>query len=255
MELRFDNQVALITGGGKGIGLAIATAFARSGASLVIADVDLAQAEQAAQTIRALGQPCLAVQADVADDAACGAMVASAIAHFGRLDIVINNAGISKPTPSLDMPAELWHRIIGINLSGVFFSSQAAARHMARHGGGVIISIASIAAAVGFPGRAPYCAAKAGVVALTQTLGSEWASANIRVNAVAPGYVMTELVERNIASGAVDAAAVEHRTPLGRLGTPDDVANAVLMLAAAQSSFTTGTTLYVDGGWTAYGGW
>ena len=255
MDLRFDHQVVLVTGGAKGIGFAIATAFARSGASLVIADIDLAQAELAAESIRALGGPCLPVQADTADDAACERMVTAAVAHFGRLDVQINNAGISKPTPSLEMPAELWHRIIGINLSGVFFSSCAAARHMTRHGGGVIISIASIAAAVGFPGRAPYCAAKAGVVALTQTLGSEWAAANVRVNAVAPGYVMTELVERNIASGAVDASAVEHRTPLGRFGTPEDVANAVVMLAAPQAGFVTGTTLYVDGGWTAYGGW
>jgi NAD(P)-dependent dehydrogenase (short-subunit alcohol dehydrogenase family) len=153
------------------------------------------------------------------------------------------------------MPPQLWNQVTGINLSGVFYSSQAAARQMHKQGGGVIISIASMAGKLGFPGRAPYCAAKAGVIALTQTLGCEWASAHIRVNAVAPGYVMTEMVERNVQSGAVNLEKVNQRTPMGRAASPQEVADLVVMLASDYAVYVTGETVSIDGGWTAYGSW
>lgn len=255
MLIDFSSKVALVTGGAKGIGRAVVITLAASGAAIVIADMDADGSAETAAAVRALGVECLVVETNVADPRACDAMVAAAVMRFGRLDIQINNAGISHPHDSLTMPPDHWQRIIDINLNGVFYSAQAAARQMVRQQSGVIISLASISAALGFPGRAPYCAAKAGVVALTQVLACEWAEHNIRVNAVAPGYVQTDLVEMNIRRGVVDADAVRKRTPLGRLGTPADVANAIVLLCSEQASYITGETLYVDGGWTAYGGW
>ena len=256
MQIDFSSKVTLVTGGAKGIGRAVALAFAASGASVVVADMDTDASAKTAAEIRALGAACLVVEANVADPLSCQAMVQAAVTTFGQLDIQINNAGISHPHDSLTMPSEYWQRIIDINLGGVFYSSQAAARQMVQQSlGGVIISLASISGALGFPGRAPYCASKAGVIALTQVLACEWAEHNIRVNAVAPGYIQTDLVDANIRRGVVDAAAVRRRTPLGRLGTPDDVANAIVLLCSDQASYITGETLYVDGGWTAYGGW
>ncbi len=255
MEIRFDGRVALITGGGNGIGREVALVLANSGADIAITDLDRQSGEETAQLVRAEGRECLVIEADVSIPADCERAVDETVRKFGRLDIQINNAGISKPTPSIEMSPDLWNRIISIDLSGVFFSSQAAARQMFKQGGGVIISLASMSGALGFPGRAPYCAAKAGVISLTQTLGCEWASQNIRVNAVAPGYVMTALVERNVASGAVNLDTVNQRTPLGRVASPREVANVIAMLASDYASYVTGETVYIDGGWTAYGGW
>ena len=255
MEITFQDKVVIVTGGAKGIGRAIGLAFAQAGARMVVADIDVAAAEATAEELRPFGQDCMHIAVDVADPAACTRLAGAAVERFGAIDVLVNNAGISQPQASVDMPPELWDRIIGIDLSGAFFCSQAVARHMIPRGSGAIISISSIAGYVGFPGRAPYCAAKAGLIALTQVLGCEWAAHGIRVNAVAPGYVMTELVEKNVERGIVSLAAVERRTPLGRIATPDDVARAVLMLASDQAAYVTGQTLPVDGGWTAYGGW
>ncbi|MBC8160799.1 MAG: 3-oxoacyl-ACP reductase FabG [Roseiflexaceae bacterium] len=255
MDIDFSNRVALVTGGGKGIGRAIALAFASHGAAVVVADIDPQFGEETTALARECGARSIYVPTDVSDPVSCNKMVAAAVETFDRLDIQINNAGISQPSPSVDLTPELWHQIIGINLSGVFFSCQAAGRQMLRQRSGNIISIGSIAGALGFAGRAPYCAAKAGVTGLTQALACEWAEANIRVNAVAPGYVMTDLVAANIERGAVDAAAIARRTPLGRIGQTQDVAHVVMLLASDLTSYVTGETWFVDGGWTAYGGW
>ncbi len=255
MEIRFDGQVAIVTGGSKGIGRATALALAASGAAVVIADIALADAEAVAAEVRALGVDALAIQTDVADPAACEAMATETQDRFGRIDILVNNAGISRPMPSAEMPAEVWNSIIGINLSGVFFCSQAVGRVMLQQARGAIISLASISGPLGFPMRAPYCAAKAGVIALTKVLACEWADSNIRVNAVAPGYVETDLVRANVARGVIDEPSLRHRTPLGRLGQPDEIATAILLLASDATTYVTGETLLVDGGWSAYGGW
>lgn len=255
MDIRFDGKVALITGAGKGIGRESALTLAASGAKIVVADVDAETSAETVKQVQALGSRAIFAPTDVRDPAACERAVQTGVEAFGRLDIQVNNAGISAPFPSLDMPPEHWSRIIDINLSGVFFSSQAAARQMVRQeNGGVIISMASISAAQGFPKRAPYCAAKAGVVALTQVLAAEWAAYNIRVNAVAPGYVMTDIVTTNIAAGNIDLPSLQRRTPMNRLATPQDIANAVALLASDYAGYITGETLYVDGGWTAYAG-
>lgn len=256
MDIRLDGKVALITGGSKGIGRSIGLLMASSGARVVIADLDTSQGEQTASEIRAAGGTCLVVPANVSDPAVCTEMVARAVAAFGSLDIAVNSAGVSQPMPSLEMTSEVWMRVIDINLSGVFYSCQAEARQMMAQGtGGSIISLSSMAGKVGFPMRAPYCASKAGVIALTQVLATEWASARIRVNALAPGYIMTELVETNVTRGVVDLEAVNRRTPLGRIGTPEEVASVAVFLASDQASYVTGETIAIDGAWTAYGGW
>ena len=146
-------------------------------------------------------------------------------------------------------------QIIGVDLNGVFFASQAAARQMIKQGGGTIVSLSSLSGRLGFAGRAPYCAAKAGVIALTQVFAVEWAEHHIRVNAVAPGYINTELVEKNVARGVVDIEGVTRRTPMKRLGTADEVASVLVLLASDQMSFVTGETIGIDGGWVANGGW
>lgn len=255
MNITFNDQVVIVTGGAKGIGRATCDAFASAGANVVLADVDLAAAQAAANEIESQGGRCIAVHVDVRDAASCKALADAVLARFGRIDVLVNNAGISQPHDSATMPEDVWNRIVGINLSGTFFCSQAVAPAMMAQQRGVILSVASIAAFVGFPGRAPYCASKAGIVALTQVLGCEWAQHNIRVNAVAPGYVMTELVEKNVQRGIVSLPAVEGRTPLRRLASPEDIANMLLMLASEQAGYVTGQTVLVDGGWTAYGGW
>jgi len=256
MDIRLDGKVALITGGSKGIGRSVAFAMASSGAQIVIADLDTTQGEETAASIRSAGGSCIVVEANVSNPDDCAEMVARAVASFGRLDIAVNSAGISHPMPSLEMTSEVWTRVININLNGVFYSCQAEARQMVAQGtGGSIMSLSSISGKVGFPMRAPYCASKAGVIALTQVLASEWASMKIRVNALAPGYIMTELVETNVSRGVVDLDAVNRRTPLGRIGTPEEVANVAVFLASDQASYVTGETITIDGAWTAYGGW
>ena len=255
MEIRFDEQVAIVTGGGTGIGRATVLALAASGAAMVIADIAREAAERVADEVRALGREALALEIDVADPLACERMADEAHARFGHIDLLVNNAGISRPMPSATMPADVWNSIIGINLSGVFFCSQAVGRVMLRQERGVIVSLASIAGPLGFPLRAPYCAAKAGVIALTKVLACEWAASGIRVNAIAPGYVETDLVRANVARGVIDEPSLRHRTPLGRLAQPEEIATAILLLACDATAYVTGETLFVDGGWSAYGGW
>ena len=175
------------------------------------------------------------------------------VQRFGRIDILLNNAGVSVNKPSLELTVDEWRRGIDINLNGSFICAQAAARRMVEQSSGVIVNIASMYGVVAAPQRAAYCASKAGVVALTKTLAVEWAAYGIRVNAIGPGYTLTALVEELGKDGRLDLDALRRRTPLGRLGTPEEIAQLALFLASDRAAFVTGHTLVADGGWTANG--
>jgi NAD(P)-dependent dehydrogenase (short-subunit alcohol dehydrogenase family) len=267
--MKLADRVAIVTGGARGIGEAIATRFAAEGATVAILDLDgTAAVETAARlagtatatrtgtgtstttgTSAATGHAC-----DVSSRASVEAAVAEVLAAHGRVDVLVNNAGIALAGPSESFTDDDWHASIGVMQTGVFLCSQVVGRHMLERGRGTIVNISSINAWEAFPMRLAYCAAKAAVVAMTEVLAIEWAERGIRVNAVAPGVTRTALVQKGIDEGVIDVAAYLARTPMHRFGEPDEIARAVLYLACDEdSSFVTGTTLCADGGWSAMG--
>ena len=249
MELQ--GRVALITGAGSGLGLATARVFAREGARIIINDIRLEAAEAAA---RSLGEGHIAIVGDVSDEAAVNAMVAEAIQRCGKIDILVNNAGVPDSfTPTVDQPLAHWQRLIDIHLTGTYLVSKTVAPGMIERGSGVILNLNSIAGVLGLPVRTAYSAAKAGIGMLTRVLGCEWGPHGIRVNAVAPGYMMTPLTEKLIADGKIDEKRIRRRTPMGKMGTAEDIAEAMLFLASDRAKFITAVTLPVDGGYCAFG--
>lgn len=239
-------KVALVTGSSRGIGRAIALELARNGASLVINYLN--SADQAAEVVAAItgaGGQAVAKQADVADSAQANALIDFAVDTFGRLDILVNNAGISRDTIILRMKEEDWDKVIDTNLKSCFNCSKAAVRVMARQRYGRIINIASLAGQVGNLGQTNYSASKAGQIGLTKALAREVATRNITVNAVAPGYIITDMWER-VPEDLRQKA--QEMVPLGRPGTPEEVAAAVVFLASDQASYITGQCLSIDGG-------
>ena len=195
----------------------------------------------------------MALKVDVREKDSIQSTVDRTVEHFGRLDIMVNNAGISMAHPSEDLSREEWTRALDTDLSGVFYGCQSAARQMMKQEGGCIINITSIYGLVAAPGRAAYCASKAAGNMLTKVLASEWACKNIRVNAIAPGYIRTELVQGVIDKGMLPVGAIEKRTPQGRIGEVKDVVGAAVFLASDEAEYVTGSILAIDGGWTAHG--
>jgi NAD(P)-dependent dehydrogenase (short-subunit alcohol dehydrogenase family) len=250
--VKTPTKTVIITGAGSGIGRHTALHLAREGYAIVAADVREATAAETASMIADAGGAAHPVAADIASAAQCASMADEAVARFGQLDALVNCAGISQPGDSLTYAAADWERMIDVQLNGAFFAAQACARHMQKRGG-TIVFITSTNAEAAFPRRAAYCAAKAGVAMLTKVLAIEWAAHNLRVNAVGPAYVETAMTRQNIAAGNVSREAIERRIPLGRLAQPADVAEAVSFLLSAKAGFITGQSLYVDGGWLAYG--
>jgi 3-oxoacyl-[acyl-carrier protein] reductase len=246
----FAGQVALITGGATGLGLATAAAFGRAGATVALHDRTAERAEAACATLREQGVACRAYGADVRDGSAVAALVASIERDLGRLDIVVANAGVYPNTPFLDLDEKEWRRVLDTNLTGVFLTCQAAARAMVRAGrGGRIITLSSGAANSAIWGWSHYCASKAGVVLLTKAMALELAPHNIRANAILPGYI--DVPEGGAHLDPAYKARARESVPLGRPGTPDDIANAALLLASPLADYITGTTLVVDGGGSA----
>lgn len=244
--------VVLITGAADGIGWASARLFAARGCAVVIADI---AGEKAAERAATLGPQHMGHAADIRDEAQIETLFAAMDARYGRCDALVNNAGVGdSPVPTIEQSAAHFRRVLDINLTGAFLASQAAARRMIGSGrGGAIVNFSSIAGIEGLPLRNAYGAAKAGLIALTRNLACEWAAAGIRVNAVAPGYVETPLVLDLAARGLFDLQSVQARCPMGRLLRPEEIAEAVWFLASPAASAITGTTLAVDGGWSAYG--
>lgn len=250
-----QGKVVFNTGAANGIGQAMSQAFARHGARLMLLDLDAQNLERARLELLSV-HPDLEVEtvlASITDDVAVEAAMQTCIERFGRVDVLLNNAGISMNKPSLEVTGEEWRRAIDIDLSGVFYCSQAAGKRMVQQGGGVILSTASMFGLISAARRAAYCASKAAVVSLCKTLAVEWAPHNIRVNSICPGYIQTALVEDLIARGALDAQVITQRTPLNRLGSPAEIAEMALFLASDAAAYVTGHAMVADGGFTANG--
>lgn len=243
-------RVAVVTGAAHGLGLADAERLAAGGYTVVVADLD---ADAAARAAERLGGGAIAVPVDVADPVAVDRLFARVDAELGRLDVLVNNAGISYPEPTVDVTEERWHRMLEIHLGGTFRCSRGAYPLLARQGG-AIVNVSSIAAILGAGKRASYSAAKGGIAALTRDLAMEWAPDGIRVNAVAPGVIETEILTENIERGLLDPSAFHARIPLRRLGRPDEIAEAVYFLAET-ATYVTGQVIVVDGGFTVSFAW
>lgn len=243
---RTDGRAALVTGGGRGIGRSIALELARGGCRVAVNYyVEPARAEGTVDELRALGVDAMAVEADVGVAPEVHRMMDEVVARFGRLDVLVNNAGTQTWTPFLDVTEAEWDRVIRTNLKGCFLCTQAAARYMKDTGGGAIVNIGSGCNKVPFPGLVAYTASKGGIEMLTKVAAVELAPFRIRVNCVAPGAIEVERTRLEREDYAGTFAGI---TPLGRVGTPEDVARAVLFFTGAESSFITGQTVWVDGG-------
>lgn len=248
-------KVVLNTGGGSGIGRAMAHAFARHGARIMLLDIDEKGLASAKAELTA-AYPDLQVDtvlASITDEAAVEQACAQTERRFGRIDILLNNAGISMNKPSLELTGADWRRAIDIDLSGVFYCSQAAARRMVKQKSGCILSTSSMWGVSSSAGRTAYCTAKAGVVSMTKCLAVEWAQHGIRVNAVCPGYTTTALMDELMRVGKVEGDVLVNRTPLKRMAAPAEMAEVALYLASDAAAFITGHALVSDGGWTADG--
>jgi len=240
-----QDKVAIVTGGAQGIGKSIAMLLARNGADIVIADINAAQAEATAKEIEASGRKAIAVVADISQFSEAERMGKTVMDTFGTVDILVNNAGITRDNLFLKMKEEEWDAVIAINLKSVFNCAKAVVRFMSKQRAGKIVNIASVVGQMGNIGQANYGASKAGIIGLTKTLAQEFASRGITVNAVAPGFIETEMTR------ALPEKVREeflHRIPFGRMGTPEEVADAVLFLASDASRYITGQVINVNGG-------
>ncbi len=243
--MRLKDKVALITGGARGIGQAIAMAFAKEGADIAVADVNLETAQKTASEIELLGRNALPLEMDVTSYEKVEEGVNKILDKMGKVDILVNNAGITKDNLLLRMSQAEWDAVINVNLKGTFNCIKAVSRPMVKQRSGRIISIASIIGLMGNPGQANYAASKAGIIALTKTVAKELASRNINANAIAPGFIQTEMTAK--LSEDIKKRMLE-AIPLAKLGTPGDVANLCVFLASDESSYITGQTIIIDGG-------
>lgn len=252
--MKLKDKVALITGAGSGIGRATAILFAKEGSKVVVADCAKESGEQTVEIIKNAGGEASFVYVDVSRADDVQRMIEKTVKYYGKLDVLFNNAGINIPAPITEITEELWDKIININLKGVFLGCKYAIPVMKKQGGGVIINTASIFAFVGFANDSAYCASKGGVYAFTRALALEVAPFNIRVNCICPGTTMTPLVQgvwMRLGEPEERERTTKQQIPLGRLGRPEDIANAALFLASDDSSFMTGAAIIVDGGFTA----
>ena len=243
--MRLKDKVSVITGGARGIGRAICLLFAQEGCDIVVADVNIPEAEKTASDIQALGRRAQALEMDVSNYVKVQEAFNKILDKFGKVDILVNNAGITKDGLILRMSEAEWDAVLSVNLKGAFNCIKAASRIMLKQRQGKIINIASIIGIIGNAGQANYSASKAGIIALTKTAARELASRNINVNAVAPGFIQTEMTDK---LSEELKTKMKQAIPLNTLGSPDDVAKACLFLAGDESNYITGQTLVVDGG-------
>jgi NAD(P)-dependent dehydrogenase (short-subunit alcohol dehydrogenase family) len=246
MHYGFDGKAALVTGAGSGIGRAAALAFAASGAQVLVADVDEAGGAETVALIKGAGGGAAFQRCDVSQSDQVRAMVARAVAEFGRLDFALNNAGINNVMAD-EYADDVWARSIAVNLTGVMLCMREEAEEMLKQGGGAIVNTASINGLIGNPSQPAYTAGKHGVVGLTRHAALRWARAGIRVNCVCPGVIETPMTD-NLAANPEIRAIMENMTPMGRMGQPAEIAAAVMWLCSDQASFVTGHPLVIDGG-------
>jgi len=251
---RFEGTVALVTGAASGIGKAAAVAFAREGARVLVADVNVEGGEETVRDIKDLGADAAFVRVDVSIDADVQEMVAEAVGRFGRLDVAVNNAGIEGAlAPTAEYPEEMWDRVLAVNLTGVWRCMRREIPEMLKTGGGAIVNVASILGVVGFANAPAYTAAKHGVVGLTKVAAMEYAPQGIRINAIGPGFIETPMVmERGVEAGKHPEVQqqIAELHPIGRMGKPEEIADAILFMASDAASFVAGQTLIVDGAYT-----
>ncbi len=256
--MRLRGKIALITGAGTGIGKATAVLFAEKGADIVVANLELPEAEETAEAVRKTGRKAVAIAADISKPDEVYAMVDRAINEFGGINILVNNAGL----PAVPVPnafeikgkyIEAWDKVFEINVKATFLCCQRVGQWMTTHGGGKIVNVASQIGIAGFPYVNAYGPSKAAVINMTRSLAVEWAKYKINVNWVAPCWTRSRRLEKAIEKGIVSLEEIQKRCPMGRPAEPEDVAKAILFLASDDASFVTGITLPVDGGWLAYG--
>jgi NAD(P)-dependent dehydrogenase (short-subunit alcohol dehydrogenase family) len=257
----FLEKIAVVTGGGMGIGEAIARAFAREGAHIVIGDVKIDRAGKVVEDLKGTGRKGLALQVDVSLKEDVDRMVDETLRVFGKIDILVNNAGISQlPVGMLDLDIETWQKVTDIDYKGTYLCSRRVGRQMVRQKSGSVINISSVVGLASAP-LVAYGPAKSAVIMLTKILATEWGRFNVRVNAIAPGYTLTPLLKGMIERGERNPEMILKRTPMGKLVEPEDIASAALFLASEKAKSITGITLPVDAGfladgaWAAYGGY
>jgi NAD(P)-dependent dehydrogenase (short-subunit alcohol dehydrogenase family) len=249
-SFQLDGDVAIVTGGGVGLGRAIALGLAEAGADVVVAGRRKAPLESVRKEVEALGRAGLTVPTDVSSPADQDTLVQAVMDRFGHIDILVNNAGVTHRAPAVDFPDEEWQRVIDVNLTAVFQLCRRVGRIMVEQHKGNIINIASLCAALGFKRIAAYNASKGGVALLTKSLAVEWAEHNIRVNAICPGYFRTDMTE-GLEDDPERGPLIRSRLVMKRWGEPDDLRGTAVYLASKASSYVTGQCIYVDGGWTA----
>lgn len=249
-----EGRVAIVTGAGQGMGQAFARALAAAGAHVAVAELNADTGEAAAAEIRAAGHHATAYQVDVRRRDQIQAMVDDLVARHGRVDILINNAGLAAGGPSEDVTDEQWDLVYGVMLKGLFLCSQVAGRVMIAQGSGVVLNICSMAGIGGWAKRALYTPAKAGAISLTQVLGVEWAGHGVRVVGISPGQVETPLNEVVFRAGLADRETFTNRAPMRRFASPEEIADAVVFLVSDAASGITAEVVTIDGGWIAWGG-
>ena len=247
--MRLEGKVALVTGAAQGIGFACAQAFAREGAKVLLADLNAEQGEKRAAELKDAGADGAFVRCDVSRKADVVAAVARAVDGFGRLDILVANAGIVHAAEFLDLEESDFDRVLAVNLKGIFLTGQAAARQMAKQGGGgSIINMSSVNAVMAIPNQVPYVVSKGGINQLTKVMALALAPQRIRVNGIGPGTILTELAKTAVLGNKEAERTILSRTPLGRMGEPEEIANVAVFLASDEASYLTGQTIYPDGG-------